>query len=388
MELLSFLILISAGLFFSKIFRRLNLPYVVALIVAGIIIGPYGIGIFQADATIDFLGSIGLVFLMFMAGLEVKFSTFEKLESKITRISLLNAMLPFAVGYLIASYFGYGYMSSMMIGIIFISSSIAVIIPSLESNKLLNLQLGKSIVGATILEDVFSLILLSLVLQTINPITGLPLPVFYTLLFTSLVGLRYIIPRIRRAFFSRKRKEQYVFEQELVFIFVVLIGTVVFFELLGMHAIIAGFFTGLVLSGSIRSKILKQKLHAISYGIFIPAFFVIIGSETDITVFSRVGPELVITSAIVLGSIFSKSISGWVGAKISGFNNTESAIVGVSTIPQLSTTLAVAYMGIELNILEPSLIVPLVVLSIVTTVISPLILSQLVHFMRVSKADS
>ncbi len=377
-ELLSFLILITAGLFLSELLRKFHLPYVVALILAGIVIGPYGMGLFHVDAAIEFLGAIGLIFLMFMAGLEIRLSSFGKLKGGVLKLSLLNSLFPFAVGFLIAFYFGYGFLASVLLGIIFISSSIAIVIPSLELHGLLDSRIGKTIVTATVFEDAFSLVLLSVVLQTVNPTTFLPLPVFYFLFFAALIALKFIIPRAKEIFFSGLRKKRHIFEQELRFIFVVLIGTVVFFEIIGIHSIIAGFFMGLVLSNSIKSEILREKLHAISYGLFIPVFFIIIGSETDITVFGDAGGAVLLTVAILVGSLGSKFISGWIGGRLSGFSSSNSALIGASTIPQLSTTLAVAFVGLEFGILDHQLVTAMIILSIVTTFAGPLLMRRFI----------
>ncbi len=381
-ELLSFLILISAGLFLSELFRRLNVPYVVGLIIAGILIGPFVFNILTIDPIIEFLGSIGLVFLMFMAGLEIRLSSFGKLRNGIAGLTLLNALIPFTAGFLIALYFGYGLLSAFLLGIIFISSSIAIVIPSLERHGLLKSRVGQSIVASTILEDVLSLVLLSIVLQSINPTTAIPLPIFYLLLFSALIGLKYILPKIREYLFPRSWKEKYLFEQDLRFIFVILIAIVVFFEILGVHPIIAGFFTGLALSESIKSEKLKEKLHAISYGLFIPAFFIIIGAQTDIGVFLTVGSAVVITAVVLVASISSKFISGWVGGRLMGFNSTESALVGASTIPQLSTTLAVAFVGLEFNLLDHQMITAMIALSIVTTFVGPLLVARIANKLK------
>ena len=154
-------------------------------------------------------------------------------------------------------------------------------------------------------------------------------------------------------------------------VFVIMLGTVVLFQLIGLHAIIAGFFSGLVLSESIKSEILKQKLHAISYGVFIPVFFIVVGSKMDLSVFTEAKETVLLTLIIILGAVISKYFSGWLGAKLAGIHSPESSLVGVSTIPQLSTTLATVFVGSEMGLLNSSLVTSLIILSIVTTFIGP-----------------
>ncbi|MEX1063797.1 MAG: cation:proton antiporter [Candidatus Paceibacterota bacterium] len=379
-ELLPFFIVLFAGLFFSEVFSRLHLPWVVALILAGVFIGPFGLDLFTPNATLEFLGEIGLVFLMFMAGLEIKLSIFKESRGGVFTLSFLNSVVPFLVGFGIGWFMGYGMATSLLLGIVFISSSIAVVIPSLEVNNVLRSKLGRSIVGATIIEDVLSLVLLSVLLQTVSPAARLPLPLFYSLLFLTVFILRWVIIKVRAHFAGHDHVD--IFQQEFRSIFVILIGTVVSFQLLGLHPIVAGFFAGLVLSESITSVVLKEKLRAISYGIFIPIFFVIIGSKTNLGIFSQTSGVLLVTLMIVVGSMGAKFLSGFTAGKIGKLPNSQSALMGLATMPQLSTTLAVVFAGSALGIFDQTLITAMVILSIVTTFFSPLLIKVAVRYIR------
>lgn len=371
---LPFFLVLFAGIFFSVLFRRLHLPWVVVLIVGGIIIGPHALGIFEPNPTIEFIGQIGLVFLMFMAGMETKLAAFREFRGGVFGLAFINSAIPFLAGIGIGFLFGYGWIIALLLGIIFVSSSIAVVIPSLEANNLLATRLGKSVVAATIIQDVASLVMLSILLQIINPTTALPLPLFYVLLFVSLVALRWALPKLRRFFSSGVRGTKDLFQRELRVIFAILIGTVIAFEVLGLHPIIAGFFAGLVLSGSIKSEILREKLHTISYGLFIPTFFIIIGAKTNLGIFLEANGAVLLVAVIVLGSLISKFVSGWIGGRIAGFTSPQSLLVGASTIPQLSTTLAVVFAAAALGLLDQELVAAMVVLSTVTTFLGPLLI--------------
>ncbi|MCK5096360.1 MAG: cation:proton antiporter, partial [Candidatus Pacebacteria bacterium] len=113
-ELLSFFTIILAGLFFSHIFNRLHLPWVVALIIAGIVIGPAGFNVYQPDPTFELLGEIGLIFLMFMAGLETRFTSFDEIKHDVLPIFLLNSIIPFVTGFSLSMYFGFELIESIL----------------------------------------------------------------------------------------------------------------------------------------------------------------------------------------------------------------------------------------------------------------------------------
>jgi len=373
-NLLSFFIVLLAAVFFPTIFRSFHVPWVVALIIGGVIIGPHVLDVFTPNEIFTFLGQIGLIFLMFMAGLETGRSNIREVKRGIFGIALINGILPFVVGFGIGYFFDFGFIASFLLGTIFVSSSIAVVIPSLESSNIIRTTLGRSIISATIVEDVVSLVLLSILLQTVDPVTSLPLPLFYLLLIAVLVILRQLLPKVGRIFRAGVIGSADTFEVELRTVLVALVGTVVAFQFLGLHPIIAGFFAGFVLADTINTDIMKERLRALSYGLFIPVFFIIVGTETDITVFLGSPQTIGLVLAIVVGSIGSKFFSGWLGGKFAGFSTRESFLVGSATIPQLSTTLAVAFSAVELGILQAELITAMVILSVVTTIVGPVLI--------------
>ncbi|MAZ41152.1 hypothetical protein CL654_03490 [bacterium] len=372
-EFVPFFFILIFGLFFSTIFNRLHLPWVVALIVAGIAAGASNL--FEVTPTIEFFSEIGLVFLMFMAGLETRLSCLRETKREVGILSIVNGLIPFIVALLIGFYFGYGLQASILLGIVFISSSIAVVIPSLEESGLFGTRLGTSAIGTAIVEDIVSLFLLSLFFQWVNPSANISLFIFYPLLVLLLVAIKFIIPRLDALFHRYSAADSYETEPRVVL--AMMVGVVIVFELLGLHPIVAGFFLGLVLSDSLRKDETKKKLHVLSYGLFIPFFFVTVGAQTDLSVLASLGGAWVVILVVVLGSVLAKFGSGWLGARLSGFSSLEGSFIGVSTMPQLSTTLAVVFVGQDLGILKPELVTAIVVLSIVTTLISPILIRHI-----------
>lgn len=379
--LIPFLILIAAGLFFSEIFKKLDLPYVIALIAAGILIGPV-LNLIVVDETIAFLGSIGIVFLMFIAGSEIKLDIFKEVGNKIYFVAFLNAILPFCVGFLIGHLFGFTIYTSLVLGIVFISSSIAVIVPTLERNYMLNSRIGQTIISATVFEDIASLLLLGFVLQRFTQKTPLPLFIFIPLVIGILILLKLFIPMLGKKMFSGKVEDD-LFQTKLRYLFVVLVAVVILFEILGMHAILAGFIIGMFLGDIVHGKV-EEKIRIISYGFFIPIFFLVIGMRTDIFALTSLS-NAILAIFVVVGLMSSKIISGWIGGRILNFSNEKSLLFGVSTTPQLSTTLAAAYAALEFGILNDELISALVLLSVVTVFVAPILMNIIIK--RIPKKE-
>lgn len=363
-----------AGIFFSELFKTLHLPYVLALIVAGIVIGPIGLDLVELTPPIVLLGSIGAIFVMFMAGLDIKIDYLVKMWKKVALCALINGGIPSFVGFLIVYIFGYDLVTSFLIGVIFISSSVAVILPTLQQKKLIFTNFGSILVGSVVIEDVISLLLISLILQISDPTSTLPLPVFMIVVVISVFLIRKYLPKIEKTFFSRARKGV---EENVQFVFISLIAIAVFFELLGMHAIVAGFLVGVVLSKTIKEKPIEDKLHVLSYGVFIPIFFLKVGIETNLTVFFQANGVILLALTIVTGLILSKILSGYLCGKIMGFTQKERLLFGVSSIPQLSTSLAVTFTALERNLIDANLQVSIVFLSVTTILIAPLVVGFL-----------
>ena len=373
-EFYPFFLIVFSGVFFSMLSIRTHIPWAVMLIVGGIVVGPSFLDVISLNPTIDFMGQIGLVFLMFMAGLETKFSQFREFRGNLLFLAFINGFIPFLVGTGVIYLLGYEFLTALVVGIIFMSSSIAVVIPSLEVSGVLHTKLGQSVVITTVLQDIASLVLLSLLLQTVSPVTEVPLYVFYPVLFGVLIAMRLLIPKLREWVVKITTGSPDLFQLEFRSTFLILIGTVIAFELLGLHPIVAGFFSGLVLADSIKSKVLKEKIKTISYGIFIPTFFIVIGLQTDMSVFTHVGTVLSVMAAVVLTLVFSKYISGYLAARIVGFDRLEANFFAATSLPQLSTTLATAFVAFSLGLIDQTLLTSLVVLSVVTVLLSPILI--------------
>jgi len=374
-EFVIFLVILVAGIFFSELFKRLHLPYVPALIVAGIVVGPLGLNLVELTPSMLFLGSIGVIFLMFIAGLEVKTDYLTSIWKRVGLCAVINGGLPGFVGFTISYVFGYELITSILLGTIFVSSSIAVIIPSLQEKGLINTEYGSVIVGTVVIEDIASLFLLSIILQTANPTTNLPLPLFISVVIFSIVLIKYFLPKIENVFFERRGRGGV--EENVQFVLVLLVSVAVYFELLGMHAIVAGFLVGLILSKAIKNKPIESKLHVLSYGVFIPVFFLEVGLETDLTVFLEASDTVLLSLAVVGGLILSKILSGYLCGRLMGFSRKERLLFGVASTPQLSTSLAVAFTALELGLIDSSLQVSIVLLSITTVLVAPFVVGLL-----------
>lgn len=388
-EFASFFIVLLTALIFSRAFRSLHVPWIIALIVGGMVIGPHGLKIVIPDTTLEFLKNLGLIFLMFMAGLKTRLSGIRFVLKETLLISIIGGGISFLTGLTVALVFGYEISVAILLGIIFISSSVAVLVPSLEKRGLLYSKIGKTVISSIVIQDIASLLFLAIALQYLFSVTQLPFPIFAVLFFTILliaVIVKWGIPRLKKILSHNNEGEKDIFEKDLRIIFIILIGMVLISEALGLHSIVGAFLAGIILSEAITSNVLKEKIHVLAYGLFIPIFFVVLGAQTDLTVFAKAQYALILLSVIVVASLVSKFLGMFLASRIAGFNSSQSAFIGSSGIPQLSTTLAVVAVGQQLEILDANIVTALVFLSIITTFIGP-VLSKYT-FERLKKKQS
>lgn len=373
------LLILCAGLLLPELLRRLKVPYITGLILAGSLMGPYGLQYVQSNETIKFFGFLGSSFLMLMAGLAVHTKHFK--SGKTTIMAITNGLIPFLFGLAIGRLFGYSWFTSLLIGTIFISSSAAIIVNAVKNAGLLKRDIGQSIISSTVILDILSLFILAVALQTVSPITNLPLPIYFLILLASVFILKKILPGFSKICIGHLcthfKGNKDVYEDQLHVVIVILIGVLVFFSALGVNPIVASFIVGILLSDVITSAKLYDKIHTMAYGLFIPVFFFIIGMQMDLSILFTFNIQNLLMISIVLGLIIAKTGSGILGGTLAGYPFKESLLFGVGSMAQLTTTLAVVYAASTLSILDETLVTSVVMLSVVTTLLSPYLLNLL-----------
>lgn len=375
------LVILVLGLLAPELFRRLRMPYVTAILLTGAFLGPYGFDVIDSHVVIEFFGFLGSIFLLLMAGLEVKLESFQLFGRKVFVMAFINGIIPFVVGLGIMRFFGFDWISSLLVGVIFISSSVAIVSSSLNASGLMKSDLGKEILSATVVEDIFSLLLLAFLLQSVDPITTIPLPQYFFIVLASVFLLFKFLPYIVKfAFkhlrkFHKRAKDEH--EDELHVVVILLIAVLLYFSWLGMHPIIAAFVVGLLLSQVIKSKSLLSKIHTLGYGLFVPVFFFIVGTKLDLGVFTKFQYTDFLMVSLIAGSVLSKLFSGFLAGRLVGFSKLNSWVFGVASTAQLTTTLAVTFVASGLSIITPTLVTAIILLTILTSIFSPILLNYL-----------
>ncbi|MFM7466428.1 MAG: cation:proton antiporter [Crocinitomicaceae bacterium] len=343
-SLLLFIILLS-----PIVLRRLRIPGIIGLIISGLIIGPHALGFIgynalQSEGSIKLFSTIGLLYIMFMAGLELDLNQFKKYLNKSLTFGLLTFILPLILGYPICYYaLKLDATASLLVASMF-STHTLVAYPIISKYGLSKHSSVAITVGGTILTDTAVLIILAIISSsTQGNLDG----AFWLRLITSLTIFSIImffgIPKVARWFFSKldsEKSSQYIFVLSVVFFAAFLA------EVAGVEHIIGAFVAGLVLNRLIpHNSILMNRIDFIGNSLFIPFFLIYVGMVVDYRAFLQGTWPLVIAGVLTTFAIFSKWLAAFVTQLIFKMSSTERQVIfGLST-SHAAATLAIIMVG-------------------------------------------
>ncbi|HDN98084.1 MAG TPA: CBS domain-containing protein [bacterium] len=372
-------------LFARPVAQFLHIPILTLYILFGILIGPSGFGLLSELKPLQYFYHLGIILLMFSAGLELKFKIFQKNKKKLLIFYFLNGLIPGIGGFFVGIFVNKllnltGYSLPLILGSIFISSSFGIIVPLFwEFSANLDKEMktfSSLIIGSTVMSDITSLFLLSGIItyHTTGNIRYLGFFTIFTILFFLIVfkGLPVLQEKLSKIL----KKPSLMVEEQTRILILLLILVVASGELMHIHPIVGAFLAGISLANIYINRRVLHHINFITFSIFVPLFFITIGAETNFGVF-REEANLLFPLVICISLIFLKTLTGFIGAIFMGFPFKKAIGFGFSTIPQLSATLACAVVGKELGILPEPVFNSIIILTIITTFIGPVIARNL-----------
>jgi Kef-type K+ transport system membrane component KefB len=379
------ILLIAAG-GGAYIARRLGQAKILGQIIGGVLVGPSMLHIGVQTEFISNLAEIGVILLMFLAGLETDFEELKNSFEKSTWIALGGITVPFAFGvlsvFLLKDVFVFK--EAIFVGVMLTATSMGIAIQTLSELGRLKSPFGASVMGATIIDDVAGVIILAITLGIFGGSTsGIP-----TLLIKNGLFFIFIIWFAKFVSLYVKRNIKYLEKIKRVHllsgsIFLVLLFGV-FASEFGMAAIIGAYFIGLIISRTSLQHRIFNEIERFGNGFFIPLFFVNIGLSINLT---SVGEYLYFALGITAFAILSKIIGSGIGARISGFDNKESLQVGISMIPRAEVTLIIANLGVRSGIIGNDVFTAAILLVLVSSVLTPILLKATEKHKQISKVE-
>lgn len=396
MESYDFLLFVAIILFSTKIFsllsQKVNMPQVVGALLVGVLLGPSCLNILHETDFLTKSAEIGVIFLMFLAGLDTDFDDLKATGKSAVIIAFVGVLIPLGSGFLTYFLFFHGerpdtmiFLESAFVGIVLTATSVSITVETLREMGKLKGKMGTSILGAAIIDDILGIIALTVITSFTVPgveIMVVLLKIFLFFVFIAVCGFFVfrLFRKLEIVYGTKRRVAIYA----VVFCLLLSYISEVYF---GVADITGAYFAGLILCNVTETKsYIASKINITSYMFFTPIFFASIGIKTVITGMSQ---ELILfTLALLIVAILSKIVGCGLGAKICGFSNMDSLAIGVGMISRGEVALIVAQKGEQAGLISSTLFPAIVLVVIVTTLITPILLKTVVYMKEQKKVDA
>ncbi|AMN34454.1 cation:proton antiporter (plasmid) [Clostridium perfringens] len=369
------LILISTKLF-GLITKKVRMPQVVGALVAGVILGPAVLNVLSETEFIQKLAELGVIVLMFTAGLETDINQLKKTGKASFIIAVLGVIIPLAGGFFIASIFNKGndvntILQNVFIGIILTATSVSITVETLKEMGKLNTRAGNAILGAAIIDDILGIIALTITTSLADPSINVIIVLAKIVMFFIFAGFSGYL--FHWAFIKLDERYQRDLRRFVILAFVFcLLLSFCAEEFFGVADITGAFIAGLVISDSNRSKYLNSRFETLSYMLLSPIFFASIGIKVQLTAMTKT--IFIFAILLLIVAILSKVLGCALGAKLCKYSNREAIQIGTGMISRGEVALIVANKGIAMGLMLPEFLAPVVIVVVVTTIVTPILL--------------
>lgn len=353
--------------------KRVNLPGIVGLILGGMLIGEHALNLLSLGPTMRLFGAVGLIYLMFDAGLEINLEQFKRVRNQALGFAVLSFLLPQFSGIALGRMWGLGWAGAALLGATFASQTL-IAYPILSRLGIIRNRAVSITVGATIFTDIAALLVLGVA-------TGSQGGDFSFLVLARLIGfavvfallILLVVPQLGKIFFRRIDGGAAEFQFVLVVLFVAAVGA----EAIGMHTIVGAFLAGLAVNSTLskNSKVIGH-VHFMGDSFFVPLFLLTVGMRLDpLAVVSdletlRIGLSL--TAAVYL----TKLTASWISGKLFGFSRPEMLTAWGLSQAQAAATLAAVLVGTESGLFSQTFFNGAILTVLFTTLTSPIIVRR------------
>jgi Kef-type K+ transport system membrane component KefB len=379
--LAAFLMLAIAWLF-GEALARLKQPALVGQLFAGILVGPSILNLVQPTDALSTFANVAIFFIMFITGLNLRSKDIIEAGRNAMVLSMLAFAIPFVAGVETAAFFGLGQVPSLVVGLTLAITAVPVNSIILMEFGILDSKLGVTVITAGVINDIMSLVVLSVILQlhTDGPSATNYLGVATSVgTIAAFVGGVLLVDRIIRrnpqwlsAEFAHLKRIIKARESELGFMLIFSIGVSLLAERAGLQFIIGTFFAGLLLNEVIGADSLRRAngvFSGVTFGLLAPLLFVFIGIEF---VAQELAGVLLLGGALLVVAIVGKLAGGYSGARLAGFSSADSGTVAFLMNSRGFLELVIATITYQLGLIDITLFSLVVAIGVITTVLSPI----------------
>lgn len=377
--LLNLAIILLATKFLGLLTKQFQLPQVVGALLAGLLLGPAVLNILEETEFIQKVAQIGVIVLMFGAGVETDISELKKSGKASIVIAILGMVIPIIGGFVVASIFNMpsglkdttALLQNIFIGVILSATSVSITVETLKEMGRLSTKAGNAILSAAIIDDIMGVVALTIVTSLAGASISIQMVLLKIVSFFLFIGLLGFL------FYKVYKKWTDYYHRDLrrfiiaAFVFCLLMSYCAdrFF---GVADITGAYISGLIISGTGVKQYVARRFNTLSYMMFSPVFFASIGLKVTFPQFtwSIIGFSVLLIVIAVLTKVLGCSI----GAKLCGYDKKDSLRIGVGMIARGEVALIIANRGGAMGLLLPGMLTPIVLLVVCTSVLSPILL--------------
>lgn len=384
MEGYGFLFDLALILLITKLFglvtRKFKMPQVVGALAAGLILGPAMLNVLQETDFITKLSEVGVIVLMFTAGLETDIQELKNTGKASFVIALIGVLVPLGGGFALAHFFnneaiaGPGaniFLQNIFIGIILTATSVSISVETLKEMGKLNTRAGNAILGAAIIDDILGIVALTVVTSLADSSVNIVVVLLKIVAFFIVsAGGGFLFYVLFKKFQARYQKDMRRFVI-LAFVFCLLLSYCAE-QFFGVADITGAFIAGMVISNTEHSKYIAARFETLSYIFLSPIFFASIGLKVSLP--DMTGSIILFSVLLVIVAILTKIVGCGFGAKMCKFTNHESIQIGAGMVSRGEVALIVATKGAALGLMSSVFFGPVIIMVVATTIVAPILL--------------
>jgi len=377
--LLDLLLMFAAAKILGELFERVKQPAVIGEILAGVVLGPFVFGLINplhADTfhVYEVFAEVGVIILLFSIGLHIKVDDILKVGKTSSVVAILGVILPFFFGYLFTLTSEHTTVEAMFIGAAMVATSVGITARVFADLGILDSSVAKVILGAAVIDDILGLLVLAVVVGvgkgaiSYVSMALLTLEAAGFIIFLTIIG-KGLIPRLG-PFFGYFKTKNAPFALALL----LCLGLSAVASYIHLAAIVGAFMAGMVLAELNVEFRFSSKFESL-YDFLVPFFFVVMGTQVDLSVFTRfnlVSAAMVLTVFAILGKLLGCGL----GAMSLGWK--EASVVGVAMVPRGEVGMIVASIGLGMGVISTDLYSIVIFMVIATTLLTPPVLAGLI----------
>lgn len=369
-----FLTILAVMLIAPLVVERLKLPGIIGLILAGVVIGPHGLGMLERDDTIILLGTVGLLFLMFLGGLETSLDDLKKDADKPIIFGLATFTVPMVLGAVVMLALGYGFWAAVLVASCLASHTL-VALPVLNKAGIMRHPTTTATLGGTLITNVLALLVLAVVVKADQGDLTLS---FWLFLIPALViytvAILWGIPKLGRWFFRKFGHDE---GAEFTFVLAALFVASYLASLIEIEPIVGAFLAGVAITQIIpRLSPLMNRVQFIGNTLFVPIFLISVGMLVDPFILLEQPQSLILVVIIVLTELVSKFLAAWVAVRWFKWRFPSTMVMFGLSMAQAASTLAAITIAFKIGLVDEVVVNAIIVMILVSCVLSPWVVDR------------